>query len=189
MMGGMLRKVKHPQYPNYLVRDDGLVERAVASRKYHKAGFILRGSVLQSGYRQFALFDACGVKRGVRANRLVCEAFHGKPPSARYHAAHKDGNRLNNKPENLYWATAKQNKRDSINHGTAVFGEKVSNQHGPAKLDAASVLSIRNSYTGKRGDLARLARQYGVGTTCIKNVVNRSTWGHVKSALDMREDA
>ena len=33
-----MEKRTHPDFPEYLIRDDGFVERAVDSKKYQKAG-------------------------------------------------------------------------------------------------------------------------------------------------------
>lgn len=184
-----MRKRKHQTYPDYFVREDGLVERAVDSKRYQKAGDLVMGRVLASGYRQFKLVDAEGAKRMVRANRLVCEVFHGPAPSPRHQAAHKDGVRLNNCADNLYWATPMENKMDSIRHGTSVRGETCANQHGPAKLTAADVLSMRAAYSGKRGELVRFADKHGVHPTCVRKAIFGETWAHVpgRSALDRRE--
>lgn len=175
-----MRKVVHPDYPEYLIREDGLVERAVDSQRGPKAGDVLHGRVLKSGYRQFKLFHRDGAQRLVRANRLVCEAFHGKPPTAKHHSAHENGERLDNSPGNLYWATPRQNKRDSIRHGTAVYGSTVVNQHGPAKITAAAVSVIRSEYTGAYGELVRFARRYGVRPACIHKIIAGQTWKHVQ---------
>ena len=51
-------------------------------------------------------------------HRLVCEAFHGPAPEGKPLALHKDGNPLNNTPENLYWGDASENQRDAVTHGT-----------------------------------------------------------------------
>jgi hypothetical protein len=41
--------------------------------------------------------------------RLICEAFHGKPPFERAVCMHKDENSRNNNPVNLMWGTQKEN--------------------------------------------------------------------------------
>lgn len=183
-----MHKVVHPEFPQYFVRADGFVERATDSLRASKAGDLLSGRVLASGYRQFKLRDRDGTARHVRANRLVSEAFHGPAPTPRHHSAHKNGDRLDNREENLYWATPRQNKRDAFRHGTAVFGPTVVNQHGPAKITVDAVLDIRADYTGARGELIMFAKRYGVGTTCIKNIVAGRTWRHVpgRDALSRR---
>lgn len=71
---------------------------------------------LAAGYPQVTL-----VQNGVRTRRhvhtLVGEAFHGPRP----HGAvirHLDGNRTNNRADNLRWGTVQENMHDAIAHGT-----------------------------------------------------------------------
>ena len=174
-----MRKVIHPKFPDYFVRSDGSVERRFDNQKYRKAGDILAGRILQSGYRQYNLRDRDGGPRLIRANRLVCEAFYGPAPSGKSHAAHRNGVRLDNRVENLYWASVQENIDDQVRHGTKARGIRISNQHGPAKISDDDVRVIRASYSGVRGDLVRLARQFGVYPTCIQKIVARTTWQHV----------
>jgi hypothetical protein len=42
-------------------------------------------------------------------HRLVCEAFHGPAPEGKPYALHRDEDGANNRPENLYWGTQKEN--------------------------------------------------------------------------------
>lgn len=42
-------------------------------------------------------------------HRVVCEAFHGKPPTGKHTVEHKDGNRRNNHKDNLCWLTYSEN--------------------------------------------------------------------------------
>jgi hypothetical protein len=170
-----MRRAIHPDFPDYFVRDDGLVERRTEGHHTHP-GDVLKGRVLASGYRQFKLVRRDGKQAAIRANRLVCGAFHGAPRDSEMQAAHRNGRRLDDRPENLYWATPQQNKHDSIRHGTSVSGRRVRNQHGDAKLSPEAVAEIRATYTGARGDLIGLARKFGVGRTCIKNVLAGATW-------------
>jgi hypothetical protein len=51
-------------------------------------------------------------------HRLVCLAFHGPPPQERMDVAHGDGRKLNNRAENLRWATRAENFKDAVAHGT-----------------------------------------------------------------------
>lgn len=45
----------------------------------------------------------------MRVHRIVCEAFHGEPPTAQHIVDHIDTNRQNNRPENLRWITKLEN--------------------------------------------------------------------------------
>jgi len=45
----------------------------------------------------------------MKVHRLVCEAFHGEPPSAKSVVLHLNENALDNRPENLKWGTQKEN--------------------------------------------------------------------------------
>jgi hypothetical protein len=47
---------------------------------------------------------------------LVCEAWYGPRPQGK-DVAHYDCDSSNNKPENLRWATPKENKRDCVRNG------------------------------------------------------------------------
>ena len=47
--------------------------------------------------------------RNYKIHRLVCEAFHGPPPSGKPIVIHIDEDAKNNKPENLRWGTQKEN--------------------------------------------------------------------------------
>lgn len=50
-------------------------------------------------------------------HRLVCEAFHGPAPEGKPWVLHKNGNPRDNRAENLYWGTPKENMQDKIRHG------------------------------------------------------------------------
>jgi len=45
----------------------------------------------------------------IKVHRVICEAFHGPPPSKKSVVIHLDENALNNRPENLKWGTQKEN--------------------------------------------------------------------------------
>jgi len=48
-------------------------------------------------------------RKTYKVARLVCEAFHGKPPKGKRYCVHVDEDAANNRPENLKWGTQKEN--------------------------------------------------------------------------------
>lgn len=106
------------------------------------------------------------VKR--RVHRLVCEAWHGLPPTSGHHAAHLDGNSSNNRQWNLAWATPKENNADKRLHGTHQAGAK----HPRAKLTPHQVEAIRESRLSSRA----LARAYGVSQSQVVRIKNGDRW-------------
>lgn len=52
----------------------------------------------------------------VSVHRLVCDAFHPNPENKR-EVNHIDGNKLNNKPENLEWNTRWENSNHALKTG------------------------------------------------------------------------
>ena len=42
-----------------------------------------------------------------------------------------------------------------------------------------AVLAMRSSYSGRRGEVATLARKYGISETQVARIVKRTRWQHV----------
>ncbi|WP_223263062.1 HNH endonuclease [Arthrobacter sp. NamB2] len=115
----------------------------------------------------------CGRSNPKGVHALVCEAWHGPPPAPGMHAAHYNGNPLDNRADNLRWATPLENiGRDRLRHGTVPRGEN----HANAKLTQEKARAIRAQLPGPRGTIARLAREYGVTKTVITNIRDNVTW-------------
>ena len=157
--------------PDYEISEFGHLRR---TRQVwtHVVGKVVGGKVNEYGYRVYAI-RIDGRPKHVIASRLVCEAWHGPPPHADMHAAHCDGDRLNNHYSNLRWATAKDNCADKLLHGTVQRGEN----NARAKLTESEVREIRKSNSPN----TVLARQYGRGLTKngIQAIKAGRTWRHV----------
>lgn len=92
-----------------------------------------RNLQLHKGTDGYLYFDVDGGLRW-RVHRALCWAFNGDPPSDVHHAAHLDGDCLNNIPENLVWATAAENERHKVMHGTVAKGSR----HGMSRESRAA---------------------------------------------------
>ena len=174
-------------FPDYSVSSLGRVRRIRADERNHKvSGEPLKASLDSS--RKYLSVSLCrdSKAKSVRVNRIVCEAFHGAPPSPAHHAAHNDGDALNNRADNLRWATGVENETDKRSHGTAAIGERHwskaqpekrsrGERHGLAKLTADDVRKIRADQRKQRD----IAADFGVTQRVIWSVKARKTWSHV----------
>jgi hypothetical protein len=147
------------------VRSDGhavtrQLQAEILRQSYHKQ---------RGGYTSVGLHRD-GIQVTAFVHRLVCEAFYGAD-SGRMDVAHCDGNPRNNCPENLRWATRRQNMDDTIAYGTRAWGER----HGAAKLTLQQVQKIRASHDGSQRELAQ---RFGIYQSCISNIRAGRRWAH-----------
>ena len=98
----------------YSVRDDG----AVLSHARAAQGTLLKGYATPAGYRAVGLYAEEGGKPQSRlVHRLVCHAFHGPPPSDQHtDVRHLNGDKADNRAENLAWGTRSENMQDVLRH-------------------------------------------------------------------------
>ncbi len=113
------------------------------------------------------------IKREV--HRLICEGFHGLPPTTAHEAAHNDGNPLHNLPDNLRWDTHAGNIADKKRHGTQPRGSQVRN----AKLTEASVAILRSAVAAGT-DRHALAASLGISKNHLDSVARSARWKHVQ---------
>jgi len=104
---------------------------------------------------------------------MVLAAFVGPCPDG-MHTRHLNGNKLDNRLENLQWGTPKENGEDRVKHNQQPRGES----HGAAKLRERDVREIRDARARGVG-VIELARRYGVSYAIISDIALRKIWKHV----------
>jgi len=154
-----------PKFIDYTITDEGYV--------YSRKNCIWLRPQLRNGYLKVSLYKQklCFQKT---IHRLVLETFVGTCPKG-MQCRHLDGNRQNNKLENLCWGTVLENRFDSIRHGTCCAGEK----HGMAKLTPFLVRMIRNWYATGLVTYKELSKLFDVSDTNIGYIVRKEHWKHV----------
>ncbi|WP_439621469.1 HNH endonuclease signature motif containing protein [Gemmata sp.] len=113
-----------------------------------------------------------GKRRRVNVHRLILEAFVGPCPLG-METRHLDGDRLNNRLDNLAWGTPAENAADRIRHGTVLWGTRCSS----AKLTEAQVREILHLYRTTCPDRPALAARFGVSWSTVNRIVTGATWG------------
>lgn len=152
-------------------------------------GKILSQTKSKAGYLTHAtkIGGRAGESVCFRIHRLVAMAFLPEPTEEMKREAaetvykkvvvnHKDGDKANNKSENLEWCTYSQNVQHAFDNGlnAALTGE----DNIMSVLTDQDVAFIRSKY-GKGYTKRELADMFGVGGTTIFNAVHSKTWKHV----------
>jgi hypothetical protein len=130
---------------------------------------LIAAAVNAEGYR-VCVFARSGKNENIQFSVAVCAAFNGARPSGMV-AAHNNGDRLDDRAENLRWATPRENSADMIRHGNVARGEA---SHA-AKLTDEDVRYIKGSAASN----AALARELGVGRHTITRIRTGRAWTHI----------
>lgn len=161
-----------------VVRYEGIYEVSnlgqVASLKFNKRR-LLKQFPDTKGY---PIVKLCrNDERTFKVHRLVTSAFIGEIPAG-MQVNHKDGNKTNNRADNLEIVTNGENQL----HCYRVLGYKRPGRPGEkspqSKLSEQDVKDIRRMREfGFRP--FEIARTYPVGQTAISRICNRERWKHI----------
>ena len=110
-----------------------------------------------------------------RVHQCVAEAFIGPCPAG-LEVNHIDGNKKNNRIENLEYVTHSENMIHSF---TIDLGRNRGANNPRAKLNPADVSEIREIYGNGWFSQREIMRIYGVGKTTIAHIVRGENWKHV----------
>lgn len=153
---------------NYEVSSEGQVRN-----KQTKQIKSLRYS--NKGYARVTLYPS---GKTYSVHRLVAENFIINPdnyPSVN----HKDGNKANNRLENLEWCTPKQNTRHAIDVIKTMSTADWSGIRNPEhKLDYGLVYSIKFGLLGQLSNF-QLEKMLGVQEETIRRIKVNELWKHV----------
>jgi hypothetical protein len=145
--------IEHQIYP-IIIHEDGTI---IGPR-----GNPLKGSPNSKGYLRISVPAGPYKQKRLFVHHLVCEAFHGPRPEG-MKVAHTNGNQLDNRADNLRWATDSENQNDRKGHGTV----------GKLTKEKADEIRVRRAAGEKPG---RLATEYGVSYYAVWDVCNGRTW-------------
>lgn len=132
----------------------------------------IRANTNRSGYRQVRI-GVSGSQTTISIHRLVAKAFIPNPDGLK-DVNHKDGDKTNNRVDNLEWISRSGNVLHAISNGLqkVLCGEA----HGNSKLNTEAVKDIRTRACKPKD----FAAKYGVDVTLIYLVLSRKIWKHVE---------
>lgn len=114
-----------PGYPGNMVSSFGNV-KTVNKNGESKTLRLVEWKTTKGTYLYAYLKSDFGQK-GIAVHRLVCQAFCGDPPNngLKYEPNHIDGNKHNNRADNLEWVTRSQNIHHAFRSGLCTAGLRV----------------------------------------------------------------
>lgn len=159
----------------YEVSDQGRVRRSEPGQGA-QSGRVLVPEERHGGYLRVVLHRN-GSPQGFLVHHLVLEAFVGPRPEG-MECNHRDGDKADNRPENLEWVTRTDNIRHAEENG--LRADRRGHRNGNSKLNPVAVKVIRHFLKKPGYTKARIARAYGVSRQTISDIAAGRTWIHVQ---------
>ena len=151
----MIKKI--PNHDGFTCDDDGVI--------YGKRGKPMIGHVDRCGYREVLLSEN-GITKNYLSHRLILSAFSPIEDMDNYDINHKNGNKLDNRIENLEWCTRSENVTHSYKNG---LQSRVGNRHGNFRvLNLEDLDRIRELHND-----GYLDREIAADIGCSRELVSR----------------
>lgn len=168
----------HSNFPLYEVSDRGRVRNLKAGRKY-PAGHIHVGQLDKNGYH-VVLLRIDGKRKLAKVHRLVVTAFLEEIPVEKQ-VNHKNGQKADNRLENLEVVTPSENVQHSftaLGRVAVLINPARGIRHGNARWKNQQIRRIRTLY--EQGVTQKeIARRFKTTQGAISKITRRDGWAHV----------
>ena len=157
-------------WPAYSVTSDGSIWTRYRRGRGGRLGYEWRAmnpTLDKDSYRMVRLYRDGGAWTQARACRLVCEAFHG--PANGREARHLNGQRGEDRADNLAWGTSAENSADTFLHQTQPLGE----EHHNATITDAQIVEIR-ALKGRMKQ-REIAEKFGITQGYVSEIQSGAT--------------
>lgn len=171
----LITNAKYELKFNYYVTEDG----KIYSERTHK---FLSFQLDKDGYEKVQLMCEDGKRHRFSVHRLVLENFRPVKNMSSLQVNHIDGNKRNNKLENLEWCSCKEN----IEHAKRLgLRAKQNGENNPAhKLTEETVLEIIELLKSDQYSGAEIDRMYGLCKDYANSIRRKERWVYLTKDID-----
>jgi len=151
----------------YFITEDG---------KVFRNGKELTGGITPKGYKK-TIMSIDGKQYTVSTHKLVAECYIPNPNNLPQ-INHIDGNKLNNKVDNLEWVTNQQNS----NHRDNILNKKnIGENCGMSKLTEKDVIWIRKNHQPRHYQFGTkpMSKTLNVSESTIRVILQNKRWKHL----------
>lgn len=152
-----------------MIRKDG--------KKYTVKGKVLKSYVMKYGYCMIALKG--DIKSSKTVHRMVMKAFLPIENMDEWDVNHEDGNKKNNRLDNLKWCTKKENMKHAKDTGLWHPEKRCGGEHPMSILTEQDVIEIRRLLKTKELKQTDIAKKYKVSDCTISEIKTRRKWKHI----------
>ena len=156
----------------YDISDLGRVRR-MRSGGGSFAGKILKPSVDNRGYLNIDLYKN-GKNKICAVHRLVTEAFI-RPYKKGFETNHIDGDKTNNRLDNLEIVTSSQNKKHAFKIGLMSARGERNSQSKLTENDVRAIIKMLPECSQ-----TSIGKKFGVAPQTINNIVKGRSWAYIK---------
>lgn len=157
--------IKVSDHGDVLSKDNKILNKKIDSSGYYYYRFHFNNyrNLQKSGKTYMAQ---------IKEHRLVAQCFVENDEGF-LEVNHIDGNKKNNKYDNLEWCSRSHNVKHSYDFGLKLPSKREKN--GRALLNSFKVDEIRKLYS-EGFSIAEIARKFSVGWTTISHIIKKETW-------------
>lgn len=157
-----MRKYKDTPYyvtEDGLIRDGRLLSKHLSNKGYYVVSMWLKGKSIK-----------------FNLHRLIAELYipnsENKPQ-----VNHINGNKLDNRIENLEWVTNQENRNHAVENKLHARGAQI----GTSKFTEEDIKWIRENYIPNHPEfgMSAIARKFHVHPPAIHKIIHRQRWKHI----------
>lgn len=163
----------------YCEKDGSIYSRHNFRHGLHPKRYrLMRGRYYPNNrYGEVGLTIKKGIVIRAKIHQVMCLYFKGEYPEG-MQINHIDGNKINNRIENLEIVTPKENYAHAKKMGLIRITK--GEEHFRAKLTEGNVLKMRQMYKTGKYFHRELAEKFGVTKSVATRAISGTTWKHVK---------
>ena len=165
----MRRKI--PGFPGYKASDKGNI---YSKGRWSTDWKRMRPRKHRGGYC-FVLLYKDGKAYNKYVHRLILETFVGPCPNGMQCRHFPDGDKRNNRLDNLQWGSRGANEEDKKTHGTSNQGER----HGMCKLTEKDVLKVVRLHEKRGRTISQIARKIGTSSGTVHSILTGKNWSYL----------
>ena len=162
-------------YPLYRIYENGEIIKDKSNKNRNDFKH-LKHTLSPKGYHTVYVYDKNMIGSSQRVHRLVAKAFVSGESDVNNVVNHIDGDKDNNRVENLEWCDVAYNNR----HAVEKLGKRLGVENGCSKLTETQVSNIRLLYKVSNLSFSKIADIFDINPTTVSRIVNRKAWKHIE---------
>lgn len=170
----LVKSRKYDLKYNYYVDELGRIY-SEATHKY------LSAQLDKDGYEKVQMISTDGKRHRYSVHRIVMENLNPVEDMEKLQVNHIDGNKQNNKLENLEWCTCQENILHAYAHNLHSQKGERNNQ---SKLTEENVKEIIQILLSKKYTQKEIGRKFNVCEDTIGAIKNKYTWKYLTEDID-----